>query len=99
MNADGTAQRNLTNDGLWSLNPDWSPTGDKIVYSRGYYAIWTGLHLAKAQTRIRRALYRVGRVRRARSDRVGRVLPQDPRAGKVLPKGALVRLVVGRRAR
>src|SRR5262245_20562867 len=34
MNADGSGQRMLTDDGLWSGNPDWSPTGDKIAYTK-----------------------------------------------------------------
>ena len=56
-----------------------------------------GLRLATAQTRIRRANCRVGRVRRARSRRVGRVLSQSPRAGLRRPRGTRVNLVVGRR--
>ena len=56
-----------------------------------------GLRLATARSRIRRANCRVGRVRRARSRRVGRVLSQSPRAGAVRPRGTKVKLVVGRR--
>jgi Tol biopolymer transport system component len=56
-----------------------------------------GLRLATARTRIRRANCRVGRVRRARSRRVGRVLSQSPRAGTRRPRGTRVTLVVGRR--
>lgn len=56
-----------------------------------------GLRLATARKRIGRANCRVGRVRRARSRRVGRVLSQSPRAGSVRPRGAKVKLVVGRR--
>src|SRR6266511_3498651 len=56
-----------------------------------------GLRLAAARTRIRRANCRVGRVRRARSRRVGRVLAQRPRAGVRRPRGTRVNLVVGSR--
>jgi beta-lactam-binding protein with PASTA domain len=56
-----------------------------------------GLRLAKARRRIVRAQCRVGRVRRARSRRVGRVIAQRPRAGKVLRMWGRVHVVVGRR--
>lgn len=56
-----------------------------------------GLRLAKARARIRRSNCRVGRVRRARSRRVGRVVKQSPRAGSRRARGARVNLVVGRR--
>ena len=56
-----------------------------------------GFRLATARTRIVRAKCRVGRVRRARSRRVGRVLSQSPRARSVRPRGTRVNLVVGRR--
>ena len=56
-----------------------------------------GLRLATARKRIGRAHCRVGRVRRARSRRVGRVLSQSPKAGSVRPRGTKVKLVVGRR--
>jgi beta-lactam-binding protein with PASTA domain len=39
----------------------------------------------------------VGRIRRARSRRVGRVLRQNPRPGRRLAVGARVNLIVGRR--
>jgi Tol biopolymer transport system component len=56
-----------------------------------------GLQLVAARPRIRRANCSVGRIRRARSRRVGRVIAQSPRAGAHRPRGARVRLVVGRR--
>jgi hypothetical protein len=56
-----------------------------------------GLRLATVRTRIGRASCRVGRVRRARSRRVGRVFSQSPRARSVRPRGTRVNLVVGRR--
>jgi Tol biopolymer transport system component len=56
-----------------------------------------GFRLATARARIVRAKCRVGRVRRARSRRVGRVLSQSPRARSVRPRGTRVNLVVGRR--
>jgi beta-lactam-binding protein with PASTA domain len=39
----------------------------------------------------------VGRIRRARSTRIGRVIGQSPRAGAVKRRGYPVKLVVGRR--
>lgn len=56
-----------------------------------------GLKVATARSRIRRSKGSVGRVRRARSRRVGRVIAQKPAAGKRLARGARVNLVVGRR--
>jgi len=56
-----------------------------------------GLRLASARTRIRRGGCRVGRVRRVRSKRVGRVIAQKPRAGLRRALGARVDLVVGRK--
>jgi Tol biopolymer transport system component len=55
-----------------------------------------GMRLGTARARIVRAKCRVGRVRRARSQRVGRVLSQSPRARSVRPRGTRVNLVVGR---
>jgi beta-lactam-binding protein with PASTA domain len=56
-----------------------------------------GLRLAKAKTKIRRARCSVGRIRRARSRRVGRVIGQNPRPGVFKRRGFPVKLVVGRR--
>jgi beta-lactam-binding protein with PASTA domain len=56
-----------------------------------------GLRLAQAKQRIRAQNCSVGRVRRARSRRVGRVIAQNPRAGKIKRRGFPVKLVVGRR--
>jgi len=56
-----------------------------------------GMRLAVARTRIGRANCKVGRVRRARSRRVGKVLSQSPRAGAVRERGTKVNLTVGRR--
>jgi hypothetical protein len=56
-----------------------------------------GLRLGTARTRIRKANCRVGRVRRVRSRRIGRVVAQSPRAGASRARGARVNLVVGRR--
>jgi hypothetical protein len=53
--------------------------------------------LAKAKRAIRALDCSVGRIRRVRSKRVGRVLAQSPRAGVVRRRGFRVRLVVGRR--
>ena len=35
MNADGSAQARLTNDGAVDLEPAWSPDGSKIAFTRG----------------------------------------------------------------
>jgi hypothetical protein len=56
-----------------------------------------GFSLRKARTRIRARHCSVGRIRRARSGRVGRVIAQSPRPGRTLARGARVNLVVGRR--
>jgi beta-lactam-binding protein with PASTA domain len=56
-----------------------------------------GLRLGVARTRIRRAKCSVGRIRRARSRRVGRVIGQRPRPGTIKRRGYPVALTVGRR--
>jgi beta-lactam-binding protein with PASTA domain len=56
-----------------------------------------GLTLAKAKARIRKAHCKVGKVRRARSRRPGRVIGQSPKPGVTKPQGFKVKLVVGRR--
>jgi hypothetical protein len=56
-----------------------------------------GLRLARAKRTIRARHCSVGRIRRARSRRLGRVIAQNPRAGAVRRRGYPVRLVVGRR--
>jgi plastocyanin len=56
-----------------------------------------GLRLPTAKSRIRRSRGSVGRVRRARSTRVGRVIAQRPVPGKRVARGTRVNLVVGRR--
>ncbi|HEV8603265.1 MAG TPA: PASTA domain-containing protein [Gaiellaceae bacterium] len=56
-----------------------------------------GLRLATARARIRRANCAVGRIRRVRSQRVGRVVAQSSRAGTAHRRGFPIRLVVGRR--
>jgi beta-lactam-binding protein with PASTA domain len=56
-----------------------------------------GMNLAKAKRRIRRARCSVGRVKRAKSKRVHRVLRQSPRPRTRLGRGARINLVVGRR--
>jgi uncharacterized delta-60 repeat protein len=56
------------------------------------------LRLAKARSKIRRALCSVGRIRRVRARRFrGIVVRQSPRAGRQLRRGGPVHLVVGRR--
>lgn len=56
-----------------------------------------GLRLAAARVKIRRARCSVGRIRRARSRHVGRVLRQSPKARRLVSRGTRVNLVVGRR--
>lgn len=56
-----------------------------------------GLRLGEARRRLRRAHCSVGRIRRSRSGRPGRVVAQRPRAGTEGRRGYPVRLVVGRR--
>jgi uncharacterized delta-60 repeat protein len=57
-----------------------------------------GLRLGIARTKIRRANCLVGRIRRVRARRFrGVVVSQSPRAGRRLPRGGRVNLVVGRR--
>jgi len=56
-----------------------------------------GLRLARAKAKIVRARCRVGRVRRARSRLVGRVIGQSPQAGARKARNFRVTLVVGRR--
>jgi Tol biopolymer transport system component len=75
-----------------SATPPPPPTTIRCIVPRV-----VGLRLAKARARIVRAHCRVGRVRRARSRRVGRVLSQSPKARSVRPRGTRVNLVVGRR--
>jgi beta-lactam-binding protein with PASTA domain len=56
-----------------------------------------GLTLRRAKAKIRTRHCSVGRIRRTRSGRVGRVIAQNPRPGAVRRRGFPVRLVVGRR--
>ena len=55
-----------------------------------------GQRLATARVRIRRAHCSVGRIRRTRSGRPGRVVEQSPRPGAKRRRGSSVRLAVGR---
>jgi beta-lactam-binding protein with PASTA domain len=56
-----------------------------------------GLTLAKAKAKIKKGHCRVGKIRRARSTKVGRVIGQSPRPGVKKPNGFKIKLVVGRR--
>jgi beta-lactam-binding protein with PASTA domain len=56
-----------------------------------------GLRLAAARRKIRQRHCSVGRVRRAHSRRVGRVIRQSPRPRAIKRRGYPVALVVGRR--
>jgi beta-lactam-binding protein with PASTA domain len=53
--------------------------------------------LGRAKTRIRRAHCSVGKIRKTRSRRVGRVIKQSPRPGAIKRRGYPVKLTVGRR--
>jgi dipeptidyl aminopeptidase/acylaminoacyl peptidase len=98
MNVDGTARRNLTNNAAQDLDPNWQalppppPPRVRCVVPRVI-----GKRLPAARAQIGRAHCRVGRVRRARSRRVGRVIAQSPGPGAKRPAGTRVNLVVGRR--
>ena len=56
-----------------------------------------GMTLRRAKSRLRARRCGVGRVRRARSRRVGKVIGQTPRPGTRKPRGFKVKLLVGRR--
>jgi beta-lactam-binding protein with PASTA domain len=56
-----------------------------------------GMRLTAAKRKIRRGRCSVGRVRRARSGRIGRVIGQRPAPGARRSRGTKVSLVVGRR--
>jgi GH25 family lysozyme M1 (1,4-beta-N-acetylmuramidase) len=56
-----------------------------------------GMRLATAGARIRGAQCSVGRVRRVRAKRPGRVIGQKPRAGSHRPRGARVSLQIARK--
>jgi beta-lactam-binding protein with PASTA domain len=56
-----------------------------------------GRTLPAARGAIRRSRCSVGKVRRARSRRVDRVISQTPRAGARRTRGTRVHLVVGKR--
>jgi Tol biopolymer transport system component len=95
MNADGSSQSRLTDSSypVIDLEPDWQA----LLPPQCRVPKVVGKRLGTARTRIRRAHCSVGRVRRTRSRRVGRVIAQSPRAGVRRPRGARVNLVVGRR--
>jgi Tol biopolymer transport system component len=93
--ADGSGERNVTNTpSRFDGSADWQPLAP---LPRCLVPKVTGLRLASARVRIRRARCTVGRVRRAKSRRVGRVLAQNPRAGAQRLVGGRVNLLVGRR--
>jgi hypothetical protein len=56
-----------------------------------------GLRLSAAERRLRRAHCSVGRIKRTKTGRPGRVVAQSPRPGAKRRRGYSVRLVVGRR--
>jgi TolB protein len=56
-----------------------------------------GLRLDRARTKLRSRDCRVGRVRKAHSRRVLKIIAQSPRAGAVRANGFRVKLVIGRR--
>jgi TolB protein len=98
MNTDGSGQTSLTTGPTSDEWADWLPVPApqpppvQCVVPRVI-----GKRLPAARTRIRNAHCRVGRVRRAHSKRVGRVIAQRPAPGARRPGGTKVNLVVGRR--
>jgi len=94
--ADGSHGRNVTNTpgNAFDDSADWQPLAP---LPRCVVPKVIGLRLTAARVRIRRARCAVGRVRRAHSGRVGRVLAQNPRAGAQRLVGSRVNLLVGRR--
>jgi Tol biopolymer transport system component len=99
MNAAGGAPRRLTSSDGYDMRPTWSPDGKRIAFATERYSIVPsvqGLTLRPAVRRIRSRGLRVGRVRRVRSTRIGKVIAQRPRAGRRVRRLAKVALVVGR---
>jgi Beta-propeller repeat/PASTA domain len=72
----------------------------KLDVNAGRARCWVphviGMPLAKAKRTIHAMVCSVGRIRRVHSQRDGRVLAQNPRAGAVRSRGFKVNLVVGR---
>jgi Tol biopolymer transport system component len=98
MNPDGTAQTNLTHSAANDVEPDWN--GQPLLgrpLRRCVVPSVVGRSLRTGVSRIRRANCSVGRIRRLKSQRVGRVISQDPRARTVRRRGYPVALLVGRR--
>lgn len=97
----GAGEMPLTSIGNNS-KPDWQPTPppppppppppERCVVPKVI-----GLRLGRARSRIRARHCSVGRVRRTRSRRVGRVISQSPKPRAVRRRGFPVKLVVGRR--
>ena len=48
MNVDGTAADNITDATIFDADPAWSPTGDRIVFTRDSGGQTFNLHLAAA---------------------------------------------------
>jgi Tol biopolymer transport system component len=93
--ADGSDLRNVTSTpNAFYGSADWQPLAP---LPRCLVPKVIGLRLTTARVRIRHARCTVGRLRRARSRRVGRVLAQNPRAGVQRLVGGRVNLLVGRR--
>ena len=84
-----------------SQNGDGDAFVTKLDLIAGPVRCWVpsvrGMKLATAKRAIRARDCSVGRIRRVRSRRVGRVLAQSPRAGSVRRRGLRVNLIVGRR--
>jgi plastocyanin len=82
-----------------ALNPELTGTVNVTVPRIRTFRVprVIGLKLPTAKSRIRRSRGSLGRVRRARSRRVGRVIGQRPRPGAIKRRGYPVALVVGRR--
>jgi TolB protein len=107
VRTDGSELVQLTSYSGADWNPDWGlttplpplpppppppPAPRNCVVPRV-----VGLRLVRARMRISRARCSVGRVRRTRSRRVGRVVAQSPAPGTRRPVRSRINLVVGRR--
>jgi Tol biopolymer transport system component len=98
MNTDGSGLTSLTTGPTSDEGADWLPVpSPQPPPVRCVVPRVIGKKLPAAQTRIRSAHCRVGRVRRVHSRRVGRVMAQRPAPGARRPAGTKVNLVVGRR--
>jgi hypothetical protein len=94
----GALDRSFGGGGGWGGDDAFVTKLDLIAGPvRCHVPLVVGMTLPNARQTIRALDCSVGRIRRVRSKRAGRVLRQSPRAGTVRKRGFRVRLVVGRR--